>query len=389
MKIINCIKWVVIILILFVKPAEVTAAIIKSGESVYISEEEKNLSDLYIFGSTITADAAVGNDLTAAGGVITLNGDVAGSIFAAGGDVFIRSKSANTLRALGGNIIISGKVGNDALLAGGNIRLTETASIEGDLLIFGGDIQINSPVKGKLYVYGGNVVINNKILGSVEGNMGNLTLGSKALIAGDLKYSSDKKAVLNTGASVKGMHDFRKVEYGKDQENGFQSIFKTGTLYKLGIDIIICLLLLTFLPFVTKRIFEDIINNPLGSLGVGFVFLAFWPFFSIVLLLLLFLGVLSFLYYGIVLTIALFIGKLFLGWWILVWWGKRNTNEYILDWKAAVVGPLITFILFLIPIIGWLAAGLVYITCVGGIVKFSINLARMQKQELLSSKKIK
>lgn len=360
------------------------AATLRSGESIYIAEEQKNLRDLYLFGNSITLDAPVVNDVTAAGGAVTLNGDITGSILAAGGDLTIRSHIGNTLRAAGGNIAISGTIDRDALLAGGNIRLTDTASISGDLLITGGDIQINSPVSGRVYVNGGNVIINNKVGGDVEGNIGNLALGSKAQIMGNLKYKATEKATLHKGAIVKGEHNFQKLE-SKPQPKGIASAFTTGSLYKLLLDIALGLLLLTFLPLFTRNVLDKIINAPFAAVGTGFFFLVFWPLLSIFLLFLIFLGIASFLFYGLTLILALFIGKILAGWWVIRWWQKKENNEYILDWKAAVVGPLIFFLLFLIPIIGWFISSVIYLSAIGGVVKYSMEAVRAQKAKIITA----
>lgn len=374
------------LLLLLNLPTQVFAANIKTGESIYISESEKNLNDIYLFGSTITSDALIDNDLIAAGSVVTLNGDVTGSVFAAGGDVFIRSSTANTLRAIGGNLVISGKTENDVLLAGSNIRLTDTASVEGDLLIAGGDIQINSPVKGKVFVYGGNVIINSRIGGNVEGNIGSITLGSKSEIIGDLKYKAREKATLNSGAIIRGKHNFQQIKKENKKITDITSAFTIGTLYKLATDILIGILLFTIFPSFTKNILENIVNNPVKSMASGFLFLICWPLISIFFLLLVLIGIISFLYYGIVLLIAVAVSKILIGWWIMNWLNKRDKKEYILDWRSAVVGSLTYFLLTLIPVIGWLAVGLIFLICIGGVIKLNLNFIQNQKLDIANLK---
>lgn len=364
---------------IFISLPKAYSATIKGGESVYISEDEKNLRDLYLFGETVTLDAPVENDLTSAGGTVTLNGDVAGSIFAAGGDVFIRSNTKNTLRVAGGNVVISGEIGNDVLLAGGNIRLTKEASVSGDLMIAGGEIQIHSPIEGDIYVNGGNVLINSKVGGNIEGNIENLIFGSNAQVLGNLKYKANKKAVVSNGAVVRGRHDFRMAEENKSEAKELLSAFGPGAVYKLAADIIICLLLLTFLSLFTKNILESILNSPVASAGRGLLFIFIWPVISIFLLFLLWLGIMSFLLYGIVIVVSLFVGKIFLGWFILHHWEKRKKIDYALDWKAAVVGPIAFFVLLLIPILGWIAVFIIYLMAVGGIINQFLAFTKIQK----------
>ncbi len=370
----------IVITVIFLATSYSTyAATLKSGESVYLSEEEANLSDLYLFGSSITSDALVENDLTAVGGTITLNGKVTGSILTAGGDIFVRSDIGNTLRAVGGNVIVSGEIKNDVLIAGGNIRLNNTASISGDLLITGGDIQIDSPVEGKIYINGGRVTINNKVGGNIEGNIGNLILGNKARLEGNLSYIGNEKAIVTKGAIIKGKHEFISIRESTSKPK--ESFISGRVLYKLAIDIIISLMLLALLPIFTKTVLEKAYNTPITTLSSGFLFVVFWPLISIFLLFFIWLGIASFLLYGLILLTSLFLGKIFLGWWILNQWNKHEKKEYFLDWKAAIVGPFVFFILFLIPIIGWIVAFTIYFIAAGGVIQYILDFIKSQKNK--------
>lgn len=358
------------------------AITIRSGDSVYIAEDQKNLQDLYLFGNTVTIDAPVRNDLITAGNSVTINGDVTGSVMTAGSDVYIRSRVGNTLRAAGGTVAISAPVNRDALIAGGNIRIAKSASISGDLLIAGGQIQIDAPVKGQVYIYGGDVTINNTIGGNVKGKIGALTLGSKALINGNLSYESENKAVIQKGALVKGKNEFKKTEEPKKQPKGLTAFVTTGTLYKLAIDIVISLLLIFFLPVLLKKLLGQIVNAPLSKLGSGFLFLVFWPLLSLFLLILLWLGLASFLLYAFLLLMAAYLSKILLGWWLIRWWQGRNKLEYTLDWKAAIAGPLAMFIISLIPIIGWLVGFIIFLMSLGVIIRSLFDFTQTQRVAL-------
>ena len=245
-------KLIVFVILTTLFTSQTYGASIEAGENIYIAENKTGQKDLYLFGSTITSDAFVTNDLTAAAGTVTVNGDISGSLIAAGGDVFIRSKVGNTLRVAGGNIVISGETRNDVLVAGGNIRITDTASISGDLLILGGDIQINGPIKGKVYINGGQATLNAEVGGNLEGEIGTLTLGSKANIKGDLKYKATEKAKIADKAKIQGKTEFQFIEDKNTQKKA--SIITTGSIYKLVIDIVISLLFLSILPIFTNEI---------------------------------------------------------------------------------------------------------------------------------------
>jgi cytoskeletal protein CcmA (bactofilin family) len=363
-------------LLFFSSTTPLFAAQFKAGDSIFVAENQTGLQDLYLFGSTITQDAPITNDLVVAGGTVTLNGDVTGSLIAAGGDVTIRSSVHNTMRVAGGTVIISGKIDRDVLVAGGDVRVTKDASISGDLIIAGGQLRVEGPVQGKIIANGGEVNINSTVGGNVEGTMETLTLGSNARIGGDLSYHAPEEAKIASGAYIEGRRDFQQVEKRKDTKRGINAVISAGSVYKLATDIIASFLFVLFLPLLIKRVLEQIKASPAASAGLGFLVLFFMPLACLFLLVLLpWLGIAGFLFYGIVLIVSIFLAKVATGWWIMHWWEKRNNRKYILNWKAAIVGPLVFFILFLIPIAGWLAAFIIYLVALGALTKQTYNFA--------------
>ncbi len=365
-----CIILPLLLVSLFYTPL-LYAATIKTGESIYLSEETQKLEDLYLFGSTITSEAPVTNDLVAAGGNITLNGDVSGSLMAAGGDVVIRSNVGNTLRVAGGNVVISGKVNRDVLIAAGSARITKTASISGDLLFAGSELIIEGPVRGKVTIYGEQVVVNNTV-GSLNGSLASLRLGNKAVVEGDLRYTSPTKAEKDTGANVMGEEYHQQIKQPPQEPRGLLRAVSSGALYALALDILLSAALVFFLREKIKKLLEIISKSPVSSFGTGFFFVIFWPLLSLIMLIFLWLAAASFLLYGLVLIVSMFLTKIIIGWRILTWWYNRQQDKkitYVLDWKTAVVGSLAVYILLLIPVIGWLIAAFAYFITVGAVIK--------------------
>ncbi len=345
------------------------AAMVKSGDSVYLPESEENLHDLYLFGNTVTVDAPVTNDFITAGNTITVNGNITGNLMAAGNDITIRSSINDSARVAGSTIVISGSVGRDLLAAGAHVRTTKDASISGDLLFAGGELRIEGPVNGNIHANGGKIFIDAPVSGNVDGNIGELTLGKNAIIAGNLNYTSDQKAEIQPGAVVRGRQEYRQGESKKNEPTGPASFFTTGALYKLTIDIIVSLLLITFVPMLVKSTLERAVNKPVASAGSGFLLLIFLPLLSLFLFFLLWVGVASFLFYGLLIILTIFLSKLLIGWWIMRWWSNRNKKDYILDWKAAIIGPVVAFIMIIIPVLGWLALIIIYLMTFGALAR--------------------
>ncbi len=365
------------------------AATMRANDSVYLPESEKGLTDMYLFGSTVTADAPVSNDLVAAGKSVTINGPVSGSLMAAAQDLVIRSDVDNTMRVAGSSIIVSGHVTRDLLAAGGTVRVSKEASVSGDLLIAGGDIRVEGPVKGNVRITGGTVFIDTTIGGNVDMAVSDVTLGPNAKIAGNLSYTADQKATIQSGATIVGQQKYTYTDQTKrDRPTGAAAIFSGGALYQLTISIIICVLTVTFIPMLVKLTLERAANSPASSAGAGFLTLVFLPLISLFLFFLLWLGVASLLLYGLLLVLSMFFGDLLIGWYLIRWWQLRDKKDYILDWKAAVLGPVVVFVLSIIPVLGWLILAVVYLITLGALSRSILALVtRTDFVEVAKAKK--
>lgn len=355
------------------------AADIRSNDVITISNDEKDLSDLYLFGNSITVEAPVKNDLVAAGRDIIVDNSVSGNIIAAGGNLRIRGKNGGTVRVAGGNIVIDGNIGRDLLVAGGSVTITKTATVAGDLLIAGGELVIQGKVDGKAIINGGNVRLEGVVGKQVEGNIGKLTIGPKAVIGGNLSYSSPEKATIDKGAVIKGTQHYTRVEKPKEEIKQFGGLFEAFSLYKLIGDIILSIALIFLLGKFIQAFAGRIVNGPFKNFVWGFAFVMLTPLVSLLLLVLLLPGVAAFIFYFLVLVFAVYLAKVFTGWLLLRWWYTRRGDKYILDWKSGVAGPLVLFIVALIPVLGWLAVAILYFITIGALIQELNVIVRSQR----------
>lgn len=368
-------------------PQPVAAATIRMGENVFLSEDSKNLSDLYLFGSDIKVDAAVTNDVVAGGGDITINNSVTGSVMAVGGNISVLGPVGNTIRIGGGDILIDGPVTRDVVIGGGSVTITKNASISGDLLFAGGKLTLSGPVRGKVLIQGGEVTINSTVSGNVEGEVGSLTLGKSAVITGDLRYSSEKKASIADTAIVRGENSFKKIERSEDTGRDIGRLVSAGTYYKLVTDILFSLLFVLLVPLFLKDTISSMKKSPLRHGVSGFIALFSIPLVSLFLLLIFWVGVFSFLMYFILIVLSMVVANVFVGDYLISWYYKRSNKKYLLDWKAAIVGPVVLFILWLIPLFGWLVAFVIYLLALGGLLNQLYTFSLTQKQKDISGEK--
>jgi cytoskeletal protein CcmA (bactofilin family) len=359
--------------------SSVNAATIRSDDTVIISNTEKNLSDLYLFGGTIVVDAPVANDIVAAGGDIDLNDSISGSILAAGGTLRFKGSSQGSARIAGGTVLVEGDIARDLIVAGGSVIIAKSAAIGGDLIVTGGNISIDGQIRGKTIINSGEVAINGDIGKQVEANVGKLSLGENARIGSDLKYSSPRQAEISEGARINGEQKYTPVEDHQRLAKQAGSFFTAFSFYKLTIDIIISLILIRLFGRFLNIVLKTSSTSPITSAAFGFAFIFLIPILSLFLLILLWMGVALFLIYSLIIIASAFIAKITLGWLIISWWHRRGKREYLLDWRAAVLGPVALYIIAIIPFLGWLFLAILYLISAGSITRSIALVSRSPK----------
>lgn len=349
------------------------------GDTVILEKSSSPLKNAYVFGGTVNIKQQIEQDLVTAGGNVTVDGDVTGSAMAAGGNIVVNSKVGNSVRAAGGNTTINNAVAGDVVFAGGSLTIGNNAAISGDVVFSGGQLTIEGPVGGKVIANGGQVVINNIVGKSVEGEMGSLTLGSKAVIKGNLSYSSDQRAQIHDGAKILGEHNFKKSEKKKAAARGLATLFAAGTVYKLLIDIVFSLFFIFFLRKFTVESVRLINNQPLKNGLLGFAALILTPILALILLIVFLLGIPLFLLYIISIFIAVGLTKVFVGWKVVSWWEAQNKRKYELDWKAAVIGSIGVLLLLFVPFIGWLIGFILFLLAFGSVISQLFSFVTQQR----------
>jgi hypothetical protein len=217
---------------------------------------------------------------------------------------------------------------------------------------------------------GGNITLNSAVGGNVTaGRVDTLTLGPQAKINGNLSYSSQQQLTKDSGSIVKGQTTYHQVEKHKQTRQVAMQTFWAVAFYKLIANIIVCMLFIYFFRRGITTVFQRMQKSPWKSGAIGLVSLIITPFIALICLILLWLGMALFLSYGIVILVSVFLADVFIGWFLLRWWEKRSKKIYQLDWKAAIVGPIVLFILVLIPIIGWFISAIIFLVALGALLE--------------------
>ena len=127
--------------------------------------------------------------------------------------------------------------------------------------------------------------------------------------------------------------------------------------------------------YLLKRFTGEVIRGSLRkfwlNLGIGFGALILTPVACILLAIsvigLWVAGILGVLYVLLLILSSVFASIIF-GTWLIKVLTKRQ--EYIIDWKAVVVGVILIKLLALIPFIGWIPALIFFLIGLGALVQW-------------------
>ncbi|MGB2959104.1 MAG: hypothetical protein WBD30_09475 [Bacteroidota bacterium] len=137
-------------------------------------------------GDRVTIEGTINGDAYVAGGEVDVYGTINGDLLVAGGQVTISGTVTDDIRAAGGTIRFTGKTGKNIAAAGGMITFEKTSTVNGNLLVFGGSVQLAGSVAEEAKISAHDVSVTGTVGRSVEFAGGKFVSHRGALIGGDL-----------------------------------------------------------------------------------------------------------------------------------------------------------------------------------------------------------
>ena len=360
---------------LLVIPMMVFAAEFKSDETAVTVGEDKNPTNLYSASQTVTIDANVNKDVVAAGNSVNINGNVEESVLAAASSVNIKGNVGSNIRVASGNVLIQGNIGGDITSIGSSLTL-EKNTINGDV-IFAGDVaELNGTVNGSVYFAGNKLVINGPVKGTINTAAKAIEIGSNGSVEGNLNYWSEKELSFNE-ERIQGTVNYHERAPINFDLKGFWFF---GLLAK-SLGLLIALLLIVWLmPRFAKNFTSETYRNTWKNLGVGAISFFIIPIVCIMLLITLIGIPLAFvlgLVYILLLVASGVLTPLVIG--SLAWKQINRADKYEADWKVALIGIVITFIINLIPVLGALITFVFMLFSLGEVSMTLWGVFRKQK----------
>lgn len=273
-----------------------------------------------------------------------------------GGEVVISSPVYDDLLASGGTIILNAPV-DSAILAGGTIEVN--APIKGDLIAAGGTIRVNSDVGGKIVLAGGSVQVDGSVGTNAIATGGEVTLLPGATVTRDALLSGGtvKNEGYVDGTLTVDANEFQNTGHAgatdvhlHENSGALPAFIVTiSLLFALGM-FILGLILIKTMPSRFFSVTRETRESPVIKTVIGFIGLLI-GIVGLVIVAITIVGLPVALLAGMVFLIAVLLSTLFVSFTLGEVIAAR-TAPGLSEWKRYVIGFVILYILFYIPIIG-------------------------------------
>jgi cytoskeletal protein CcmA (bactofilin family) len=308
----------------------------RSGGRINVTSGEVVDDDLYVAAEAVTIDGTINGDLWAAASTVTVNGAVTGSVMAAAETVNIGGEVDHAVRAVGQTLSISGNVNGDLMVAGAEVNIASTATIKGDLLLAAGNIRIDGLIEGDVKGYGDEVAIGNGVKGNVDLKVESLTLLPTANIQGDLTYTSEEEADIQSGAQIAGAITHNLPPVKEEPAKAFPPFGIVGKVIRFLMALLAGLVIILIAQRRLTSIAESIRSKPGASAGWGALIVFIAPIAAVLVCFTVVgipVGLIALGLWGMALYLAQIPVGLFIGRWII---GRFRAVEG----KAIMVGAL-------------------------------------------------
>ena len=231
--------------ILFILPLTVLGAEYHSNEQIIIASDKIIDTNYYALAKSISVYGEIEGDIFIMADTVLIDSEnIKGDLFIIAKDITIQGRVEGNLRIFGDKLNIAGKIEKNTLFIGGLFNLLKEGKLNGNLTNFLSRSSLEGEVNGKVDGYLEflfiNGIINNDIdvnfFKKVTNNI-NLEIGEQAIINGNLKYKSFKKAEINKQAqisSIEYIEDIFPIKPFFTLDNLFKLVIKFFGLMMVG-----------------------------------------------------------------------------------------------------------------------------------------------------------
>jgi hypothetical protein len=337
--------------------------VLRIGDNVAVEANQVVNGDYYVsvgpFGNT-NMSGSIEGDMYAFGGSVTANGAVSGDLTVIGGTSQLHATVTDDVRIIAGETTIADHVGGDLFVIAGKLTVLSTAHIEGDVIFFGGEGEINGTISGSILGTSEHIDINGVVGENVDVKAGQATIGSNARIKGFVDYESPKTLNRAQDAVIEGKVAHTEVEL-KTQGDGIKQM-----LVPSFIALFAALSLFLLFKKELQILAQEVHMHPLRSISVGFGVLILGPVISILLIatvLGLLIGIAGIAVSAFFYALAYAMSGIVLGTYIAKLFSKKINVSF--TW--IIIGTFALHALYFIPFVGLPVLILVFAITLGGV----------------------
>jgi hypothetical protein len=271
----------------------------------------------------------------------------------------------------------------DEVIAGNTFTLSEGETYDGDLFVLGGTVNLetNSLLNGNILLFGGNLVVNGTIDGDIISLGGNIEINQQGTVEGDIN-SAGAYLEIDPEARIEGDINTEKSGSFWTQLPAGVRIPRTDVtvnpflemlwfVFRTILWALLAILTVMFLGRPANRVARAAISQPWLSGGVGLLTAIIAPIVLVILSLTIILIPLTFTAL-IVLVIAWGFGIISLGLEL----GRRLAKVFDQTWHPALAAGVGTFALVLvingldalIPCLGWIPKLIIGVLGLGSVL---------------------
>lgn len=379
-KIFAGIQIALLVMLLSFTPA--SAADLRGYDDVIIASGDVVNDDLYLAGNRVVIHGTVNGDVMAAGSTIIIDGVVNGDVLALGSSVTIDGEITGSARVAASSIHFGGNIGEDLVVAGSSIDIQDAAEIGRDLVFGGSNVKVNSIVNGDLLGVGEMIDFADEIGGNAAVDVEDLDIASTAVIKGNLIYTSENEADIESGAVIIGEITRKIPTHDRWYRNWTFPPFVGAWFHFFSylMVLVVGIIIILVAPNKSKQTVENLMKQPLQSLGWGALVFFVTPIAVVISILIIVgipAGLIAILLYGFLIFVAQLVIGLFIGQWIV---NRLNITEskgsQIL---ALFIGFTLLTLVKLIPFVGFV---IWFATVIFGIGAIALLFSRKKKQEV-------
>lgn len=353
-------------------PLAQAETVVRTGEVISIANDQRVEGNFYALGSTVSLSGVIAGDVVAAAGTVSIHSPVEHDVLVVGGTVGVNATVTEDVRIIGGDVTISEHVGGSVFVIGGRVSILSTASVEGDVLVVAGEAVVEGMVKGDVLGVAERVRIDGNIA-SLDMKVADLTLGDRAVVSGDVAYTSQADIVRAPGAQVGGVITKKDVAATPTDASSPYRGAAMAFLVSLFASLSLYLVAKRPLSLYARQATDNIARE--GFIGFGLLVAV--PVAIVILMvsvLGLFLGLSLLAIFLMTIVLALPLMNVILGALI----ARTFQNSYEINSLLITLGALGVQVMIFVPIIGPILLFLLFLITIGGVATGCYRLLKNQ-----------